>query len=138
MEEFYIHKRPKQYAKCYITNCKSHLMVDKESLSFFLFPKDPVRSAMWIKNSKCDELKSISNLGSNQKYRLCSLHFESKMFSNFQRNQLYKDAIPTLFDVDSKQCVNEPVTNIEVHESHSSCSTPGTSHIIFYYKYTEI
>jgi hypothetical protein len=32
----------------------------------------------------------------NKKYRLCSLHFEDKMFSNYQKNRLKSDAIPTI------------------------------------------
>jgi len=37
-------------------------------------------------------------LAVNTKYRLCSLHFEADMFSNFQKNRLKSEAIPTLFD----------------------------------------
>lgn len=34
-------------------------------------------------------------------FRICSLHFENNMFSSIQGNRLKRDAVPTIFEVDS-------------------------------------
>jgi len=80
-------------------------------------------------------LKTIKNLAVNTKYRLCSLHFEADMFSNFQKNRLKSEAIPTLFDAIEVECVDEPDKNDDPECSTSdfmplSCSTPGMSYTI--------
>ncbi|KAL4122944.1 hypothetical protein QTP88_015185 [Uroleucon formosanum] len=67
--------------------------------------------AVWIENCKCDQLKSINNLAANTKYRICSLHFETDMFSNFQKNRLKPEAVPTLFDTMEVEFVDEPKNN---------------------------
>ncbi|CAI6353718.1 unnamed protein product [Macrosiphum euphorbiae] len=104
--EFLVNKRSKQYSKCCLTNCRSHIL-NKDELSFFTFPKDPARCAVWIENCKCDQLKSTNNLPANTKYRICSLHFETDMFSNFQKNRLKPEAVPTLFDAMKIEYVDE-------------------------------
>ncbi|KAL4089028.1 hypothetical protein QTP88_024106 [Uroleucon formosanum] len=128
MEDF-VNKRAKQYSKCCLTNCKSHIL-NKDTISFFTFPKEPVRCAVWIENCKCDQLNSINNLAANTKYRICSLHFETDKFSNFQKNRLKPEAVPTLFDTMEVEFVDEP-KNIDEPECSisdfvpSSYSTPG-------------
>ncbi|XP_060869340.1 uncharacterized protein LOC132944155 [Metopolophium dirhodum] len=129
--EFIVNKRAKQYSKCCLINCKSHIL-NKETISFFTFPKEPARCAVWIENCKCDHLKSINNLAANTKYRVCSLHFETNMISNFQKNRLKPEAIPTLFDAMGVDRVDEPKNNDDPECSTSdfvplSCSTSGSS-----------
>jgi len=65
----------------------------------------------------------------NKKYRLCSLLFEDKMFSNFQKNRLKADAIPTIFgnltEEVSLQCqdpLNDTIISDNSYNS-PSCST---------------
>ncbi|XP_016661913.1 uncharacterized protein LOC107884423 [Acyrthosiphon pisum] len=105
--ELFVNKRAKQYSRCCLINCKSHIL-DKETISFFTFPKEPARCAVWIENCKCDHLKSINNLAANTKYRVCSLHFETNMFSNFQKNRLKPESVPTLFDSMEVDRVDKP------------------------------
>ncbi|KAL4148350.1 hypothetical protein QTP88_002614 [Uroleucon formosanum] len=131
--EIFVNKRAKQYSKCCLTNCKSHIL-NKDTISFFTFPKEPAICAVWIENCKCDPLKSINNLAANTKYRICSLHFETDMFSNFQKNRLKPEAVPTLFDTMEVEFVDESKNNDDPECSisnvvPSSCSTPGfTAH----------
>jgi len=40
---------------------------------------------------------SINPVILNRKYGLCSLHFEDDMFSNYQKNRIKPNAIPTIF-----------------------------------------
>lgn len=42
-----------------------------------------------------DLLDNLNRL--NVGYRLCSLHFDDKMFSNDLRNRLHLNAVPTIF-----------------------------------------
>lgn len=111
--DYFVNQRPKQYSKCCLLDCESHTLRNKDNLSFFTFPADPFRLAVWISNSKCDKLRTIPDLAGNTKYRLCSLHFETIMFANFQKNRLYGDAVPTLFDNNDTQHVDESVTNTD-------------------------
>lgn len=54
------------------------------------------RSRLWVIASGRDDL--LTKLDSlNKNYRLCSDHFESRMFSNEKRNRLICDAVPTIF-----------------------------------------
>lgn len=72
-------------------------------------------------------------MAANTKYRVCSLHFETDMFSNFQKNRLKPEAVPTLFDAMEDECVDEPKNNDEPECSTLvplSCSTPGMSYKI--------
>ncbi|KAL4092242.1 hypothetical protein QTP88_026776 [Uroleucon formosanum] len=90
------------------------------------------KCAVWIENCKCDQLKSINNLASNTEYRICSLHFETDMFSNFQKNRLKPEAVPTLFDTMEVEFVDEPKNNDDLEYSISDfepslCSTPGST-----------
>ncbi|KAL5232773.1 hypothetical protein ACI65C_012950 [Semiaphis heraclei] len=62
--------------KCCIPGCSSKRKHNSSLTpkSYFSFSKDDTR-----------------------KYRLCSLHFEDIMFSNYQKNRIKPDAIPTIF-----------------------------------------
>ncbi|XP_025412762.1 52 kDa repressor of the inhibitor of the protein kinase-like, partial [Sipha flava] len=115
--EYFVNKRGKQYSKCCLTNCKSH-MLNKDSLSFFTFPKDRARRADWIKNCKSNKLNTIDNLAANTKHRVCSLHFETDMFSNLKKNRLKPYAVPTLFDALEVERVDESKNNDD-----PACST---------------
>jgi len=87
--------------------------------------------------------KNNKQFAANTKYRVCSLHFESDMFSNFQKNRLKPEAVPTLFDTMEVECVDDSKNNDEPECSTSnfmplSCSTPGMSCRIYYYKYNKL
>lgn len=88
------------------------------------------RCTSWLDKCNCKSLMPIDPVILNRKYRLCSLHFEEKMFSNYQKNRLKSDAIPTIFQnlvegvpivgqlqIPSNDCIN--VNN----DQTPSCST---------------
>lgn len=71
---------------------------------------------------------SIDPVILNKKYRLCSLHFEDKMFSNFQKNRLKADAILTIFDnlteeVPLAEQCQDPLNDTLISDNTPSCST---------------
>jgi len=56
------------------------------------------RCAAWIENCKPINLPTIDPDVLNRNHRLCSLHFEDKMYMNNEKNRLSNQAIPTLFN----------------------------------------
>ncbi|XP_025202351.1 uncharacterized protein LOC112599600 [Melanaphis sacchari] len=84
--------------KCALSFCKNiYMETDEEGqLLFFSFPEDPVRCAIWVENCDSKYLPNVDLQNLNKKYKLCSLHFEDRMF-NFQKNRLLSNAVPTLF-----------------------------------------
>ncbi|KAJ8981461.1 hypothetical protein NQ317_000137 [Molorchus minor] len=66
-------------------------------LSFFRFPKDPIRCSIWLRNCGRADL-NLSPEALYSAYVVCSLHFENEMFSSLLKNRLKKNAVPTLFD----------------------------------------
>lgn len=76
----------------------------------------------------------------NTKYHICSSHFETIMFSNFQKNRLKPDAVPTLFGAMKVECVDDPKNNDDAPECvisdfvPLSCSTLSISYKIYYCK----
>lgn len=54
------------------------------------------RCAVWISNCKPINLPTIDPDILNRNHRLCSLHFEDKMY--LKKNRLSNQAIPTLFN----------------------------------------
>ncbi|KAJ8910288.1 hypothetical protein NQ315_014963 [Exocentrus adspersus] len=79
---------------CAAKDCNSNQGL--EHLRFFRFPKDNQRAKIWAMASDRDDL--MSNLDTlNQSHRLCSLHFEDKMFMNKELKRLVHNAVPTIF-----------------------------------------
>lgn len=56
------------------------------------------RCIEWIESCGHSNLPTINLDILSQKFMICSLHFEIKMFSNFKRNRLNLCAIPTVFE----------------------------------------
>lgn len=56
------------------------------------------RCADWIENCNPINLPTIDPDVLNRNHRLCSLHFEDKMYSNNKKSRLTNQAIPTLFN----------------------------------------
>lgn len=84
------------------------------------------RCAVWIDKCGLPRLKTIAVL--NKKYKLCSLHFESSMFRNKQKNRLKFDAVPTLFEnLPQQQTFENHVSNDHenVDNNLPSCLTSG-------------
>ncbi|CAI6363399.1 unnamed protein product [Macrosiphum euphorbiae] len=86
--------------KCCIPECQSKRKDDSALTprSYFSFPKDSSRCTTWLEKCNCKSLMSIDPVILNRKYRLCSLHFEDKMFSNYQKNRIKSDAINLFCD----------------------------------------
>ncbi|KAL4104181.1 hypothetical protein QTP88_019490 [Uroleucon formosanum] len=76
--------------KCILESCGKK-KTSNETISFFPFPEDPARCAIWLKNCKLSaDILSIKNI------KICGKHFESKMFLNNLKNKLQPHAIPKL------------------------------------------
>jgi len=55
------------------------------------------RCAAWIEHCKPINLPTIDPNILNKNHRLCSLHFENKMYLNVKKTRLSKNAVPTLY-----------------------------------------
>ncbi|KAF0682237.1 Uncharacterized protein FWK35_00036901, partial [Aphis craccivora] len=84
---------------------------------------------LWLEKCNCRSLMLIDPVILNKKCKLCCLHFEDKMFSNFQINRLKADAIPTIFgnltEEVSLQC-QDPLNDTIISDNADnspSCST---------------
>ncbi|KAL4130808.1 hypothetical protein QTP88_008190 [Uroleucon formosanum] len=86
------------YTRCALSFCKSTYKrtADEDQISFFRFPEDTVRCAIWVKNCESKYLPIVDYENLNKRFKLCSLHFEDRMF-NFRKNRLLSNAVPTLF-----------------------------------------
>ncbi|XP_018577202.1 52 kDa repressor of the inhibitor of the protein kinase-like isoform X2 [Anoplophora glabripennis] len=79
---------------CAAKNCNSRQ--SNTQLSFFRFPKDIDRAKIWA--LACNREDLFDRLNSlNQSHRLCSIHFEKKMYMNKECKRLIHNAVPTLF-----------------------------------------
>jgi len=54
------------------------------------------RFAIWVENCDSKYLPKGDLQNLKKKHKLCSMHFEDRMF-NFQNNSLLSNAVPTLF-----------------------------------------
>ncbi|GJQ84384.1 hypothetical protein Trydic_g3862 [Trypoxylus dichotomus] len=81
---------------CAVQNCYINSL-NNEGYSMFGFPKDEQRIIVWINNSGREDLlvKDLTKVSKNT--FICGKHFEDKMFANYLRNRLKRDAVPTLF-----------------------------------------
>ncbi|XP_069683606.1 uncharacterized protein [Periplaneta americana] len=80
---------------CVVPGCESNaLRIGGPSVSFFSFPKDEERRALWIQRIN----PALS--GKPKSYlhdrRVCGLHFTEDQFINVRRLRLTYDAVPTL------------------------------------------
>ncbi|XP_050426085.1 THAP domain-containing protein 11-like [Adelges cooleyi] len=84
--------------RCSVKQCKNK-QASTLNLSYFTFPKDPERCAVWIKNCNHTHLSDVKDPRTiPRSYRVCGEHFENKMFlNNNVRNKLTHFAVPTLF-----------------------------------------
>lgn len=75
-------------------------------------------------NLQLGHLNEVDMVTLNKKYRLCSLHFEDRMFSNEQNKRFKLNAKPTLFKKSTLK-KNYVLDNHDVENNCSpSCSTP--------------
>ncbi|XP_046841870.1 52 kDa repressor of the inhibitor of the protein kinase-like [Xenia sp. Carnegie-2017] len=83
---------------CSAVNCINSKRT-RPDLSFFRFPRDPLRSNEWVQNTRRQDLlnKTANYLYNNCK--LCAEHFEECMFLNFEKSRLKVLAKPTLFNI---------------------------------------
>ncbi|VVC35970.1 NUDIX hydrolase domain,NUDIX hydrolase domain-like,Zinc finger, C2CH-type,NUDIX hydrolase, conserved [Cinara cedri] len=101
--------RSRCYIECIVPVCENKMNL-KPNLSFFCFPKDPIRSSIWIE--KCGLDKNIDV--SKRRYRVCARHFENHMFLNDLKNRLQPHAIPTLFiDLISNSLPSTCIDNVK-------------------------
>ncbi|RZF36395.1 hypothetical protein LSTR_LSTR002991 [Laodelphax striatellus] len=89
--------------KCVAYNCSNN---DKDkSLSFHLFPTDPVVRAEWVAATK------RKNFNPTKHSRLCSKHFDDDHFGvGGRRKRLRHNVIPTKFDFPPHLQENKPET----------------------------
>ncbi|KAL3271239.1 hypothetical protein HHI36_021733 [Cryptolaemus montrouzieri] len=82
---------------CIVRNC-SHKTTEKEYKFFRLPVRDPDRLSHWLKLCHRVDLNSKPEIALYQNYRICSKHFEKRMYSNPEDllNRLLPSAIPTL------------------------------------------
>ncbi|XP_026813395.1 uncharacterized protein LOC113553979 isoform X1 [Rhopalosiphum maidis] len=102
-------------SKCALSFCKNIFMETggEGQLSFFSFPKNPVRCAIWVENYDSKYLPKVAVHNLSRRYKLCSLHFEDRMF-DFQKKGLLSNAVPTLFK--KKLPVIKPVTSKNINK----------------------
>lgn len=75
------------------------LLVPTNSVNYY-------RCAVWIGNCKPINLPTIDADILNRNHRLCSLHFEDKMYLNIEKTRLSNKAIPTIFKSKYKGSIN--------------------------------
>ncbi|XP_060857579.1 52 kDa repressor of the inhibitor of the protein kinase-like isoform X1 [Metopolophium dirhodum] len=95
--------------KCIVKSC-GELKIQKESVSFFSFPKDPARCKIWLERCQLP-----ADILQQKNTKLCGKHFEKNMFLNFLENRLKPDAIPTLFPDERDGC--DVSTSLELSSS---------------------
>jgi len=71
---------------------------------------------------------SIDPVIMNRKYRLYSLHFKDNMFSNYKKNRIKPNDIPTIFQHSSEEVLiveqfQIPLNDIVNSDNTKSCST---------------
>ena len=74
-------------------------------------------------NVQLRHLNNVDIVTLNKKYRLCSLHFEGRMFRNEQNNRLKPDAIPTLFEVVAEEHIDQSYVSDD-NDFENDCSPP--------------
>ncbi|KAF0756039.1 serine-rich adhesin for platelets-like, partial [Aphis craccivora] len=132
--------------KCCLEYCTSiSYLHNKKGIRFHRFPKKlasefiPIilltkfRCAIWIEKCNPIHLPSRDPLVLCKTYRLCSLHFEDKMYTDSNKNKLRAMAIPTLFkenitvietDVSSFELINN---DDNFNENNSVDNLPNCS-----------
>ncbi|KAE9524069.1 hypothetical protein AGLY_015550 [Aphis glycines] len=107
--------------KCIIKLC-GEMKTQKDSISFFSFPKDPARCEIWLERCQLP-----ADTLSQKNVKLCGKHFEKIMFLNFLENRLKPDAIPTLFpdncDVSITDLSSEKVRTCTSSSNTVSCGS---------------
>lgn len=83
--------------RCCLLYCTSISSSKIEGTKFHRFPKDLARCDVWIEKCGPINLPSIEPIVLYKNYRICSLHFEDKMYINAEKSRLSINAIPTLF-----------------------------------------
>jgi len=109
--------------KCANPICGSKMAHDR-SVSYFSFPKDPARCAVWIKH--CGLTVPLAIVIQKQ-FKLCGKHFETKMFLNDLRNRLQPNAIPTLLANDIPPSISRQLLFDDRDGSSIDCDMPNVS-----------
>ncbi|GJQ73685.1 hypothetical protein Trydic_g14023 [Trypoxylus dichotomus] len=108
--------------RCSVKSCKNSYY-QYPSLHFFRYPKDEERAKTWV-------LFANPNLIQNnlQNYRICSIHFEGRMFTNYLQDRLLPSAVPTIFlGVEGSSKICEKLEEDSDESMNSiSCSMPET------------
>ncbi|KAL0116337.1 hypothetical protein PUN28_009732 [Cardiocondyla obscurior] len=80
---------------CCIHNCNSSSNPKRGiKTTLFRFPKDTKRSRLWVLACGRDNLLNKTAMELYNNYRVCKLHFENKMFFNFEKTRLQPNAVP--------------------------------------------
>lgn len=88
--------------KCSVPFCNNRRQSHEQSLSFFSYPNDDDRRAVWMAN--CGTQHLADKLSIVRSYRVCGSHFEDRMFLNTSTKcKLTQNAVPTIFKCKYKQ-----------------------------------
>ncbi|CAG9814653.1 unnamed protein product [Phaedon cochleariae] len=94
----------------------------EKNISFFRFPKDERRFAEWKAILQLEKIASYSSQYCYDHFRICSFHFDEKMFASMQKNRLKKSAIPIQPAAVAPSVA--PVIPVELLEGPSVSSNP--------------
>ncbi|KAG5864822.1 hypothetical protein JTB14_034049 [Gonioctena quinquepunctata] len=102
-----------------------------EKYSYFRFPKDEARCNEWKLTLEIVKLDSITAEQCYKRFRVCSAHFENRMYSSIQKNKLKRNAVPTIF-VNAQHSTREDeaasgISGICMQTSSGWESVPSTS-----------
>lgn len=79
---------------CFVKGC-IHPSINK-NLKFYKIPADE-RCLIWLLRANQECLIKYGFKYIRRVYRICSLHFDKNMFTNFSKKNLKYNAEPTLF-----------------------------------------
>ncbi|KAG5867397.1 hypothetical protein JTB14_025228 [Gonioctena quinquepunctata] len=122
-------RQPKKASE-YCVVC-SHNSKKNPQYSYFRFPKDEARCNEWKLTLEIVKLDSLTAEQCYKRFRVCSAHFESHMFSSIQKNKLKRNAVPTIF-VNAQHSTREDeaasgISGICMQTSSGWESVPSTS-----------
>ncbi|XP_026829979.1 uncharacterized protein LOC105276581 isoform X2 [Ooceraea biroi] len=116
--------RKSGYRKCSVKRCKN--TTANSNCRFFRFPKDNARAKQWVTACNREDLvlKTAEYLYAIN--RICSDHFEDRMYANDLKSRLLPSARPTL----NLHNHEENDQNIAIASNTSQSAVVKTSHVI--------
>ncbi|XP_047110192.1 zinc finger protein 91-like isoform X1 [Schistocerca piceifrons] len=106
----------------------------QHNVSLFRFPRNAGRCRLWLERTGLFQLQGIPAMAIYEKYRLCSVHFDSAQFRppqfvGDQRKKLIRNALPTLFNGSNNRSRHRPRFRVKAettgHERFSDDCNSG-------------